>query len=191
METPMPRIPEIPTPLDRRQQAIFERIKAGPRGRVRGPLALWLYSPDLAERAQSLGEFLRFGSVFAPRLSELIILIVARHFDCDYEWAVHAPIAERQGLSPEVVRRIAAREEPEFEMPEEATLYRFVRQCLATNRVDSHAFEHFLTAFGERGVVEATAIMGYYALGAYLLNAVELLPDEPAWVERQEPQAGP
>ena len=76
-------------------------------------------------------------------------------------------------------------------MPEEATLYRFVRQCLATNRVDSHAFEHFLTAFGERSVVEATAIMGYYALGAYLLNAVELLPEEPAWVERQEPPAGP
>ena len=32
---------------------------------------------------------------------------------------------------------------------------------------------------------------GVLRSGAYLLNAVELLPDEPAWVERREPPAGP
>ena len=63
-------------------------------------------------------------------------------------------------------------------MPEEATLYRFVRQCLATNRVDS-AFEHFLTAFGERSVVEATAIMGYYALGLICSTPSSFFPTSP------------
>lgn len=168
-----PRIPELPEKLDERQQAIHDRIKSGPRGRVRGPLALWLYSPNVAERAQHLGEFLRFGSAFEPRLSELIILCVAAHHRCQFEWFVHAPIAARNGLAAEAIEAIRTGKTPEFSQEDERLLYHFVTALLRHSKVSPEMFDAFRAAFGERGVIDATAIMGYYQIGAHLLNAVE------------------
>jgi 4-carboxymuconolactone decarboxylase len=168
-----PRIPELPETLDERQQAIFDKIKAGPRGRVRGPLALWLYSPDVAERAQHLGEMLRFKSAFEPRLSELIILCVAARHRCQFEWFVHAPIAERNGLPAAAIEAIRTGGAPVFEKDDERLLHAFVAALLARDKVEQGLFDAFRAKFGERGVIEATAIMGYYEIGAHLLNAVE------------------
>lgn len=174
----MSRIAEFPDTLDDRQKELAERIASGPRGRVRGPLALWLYSPDLCERAQHLGEFLRFGTSFDKRLSELAIITCAAHFRCDYEWAVHAPIAEKAGLGREVIAAIRSGEEPDFIEDDERVVYRATQQLLSQNRMSQSAFDALINLFGERGIVELTAIMGYYALGAFLLNATEISPPD-------------
>ncbi len=149
------RFPLLPPKLDDRQRDLYERIASGPRGGVRGPLALWLYSVDLAESAQAVGEFLRYKSVFAPKLSEFIILVVARHLDCDYEWSAHAPIAAREGVPPDILRAIGEGLEPRLDDEHYAALYKFVIQLLTANRVDEAIFEAFRRLFGERGVVEA------------------------------------
>ncbi|HEY4202763.1 MAG TPA: carboxymuconolactone decarboxylase family protein [Devosiaceae bacterium] len=167
------RIPLLPIELDDRQKALYARIAGGPRGGVRGPLALWLYSPELAESAQALGEFLRYKSVFAPQLSEFIILIVARHLDCEYEWSAHAPIAERVGVPPKVLQAIGEGREPIFEDPSYAALYKFVMQLMTANRVDDAVFQECHALFGERGIVEATSTMGYYSMAAFMLNAAQ------------------
>jgi 4-carboxymuconolactone decarboxylase len=172
----MPRIPEFPEHLDERQQAIADRIRSGPRGRIRGPLAMWLYSPDLAERAQHLGEFLRFGTAFDKRLSELAIITVARHHACGYIWSIHAPIAVDAGVPPEAVEAIRAGDEPSFEDETMRSVHRFVTALLAENRVPENDFGAIRDRFGERGIVELTGIMGYYALGCHLLNATEIPP---------------
>lgn len=174
----MSRIPEFPEQLDQRQQELADRIASGPRGRVRGPLALWLYSPDLCERAQHLGEFLRFGTSYDKRLSELIILTCSAHFRCEYVWAVHAPIAIEAGLSDEIVSALQSGEQPQFVRDDERIIHRAVTELLSANRVADEAFQDVVEHFGERGIVELTAIMGYYAMGAFLLNATELAPHD-------------
>ncbi|WP_419913913.1 carboxymuconolactone decarboxylase family protein [Hoeflea sp.] len=174
----MSRIAEFPEILDDRQKELAERIASGPRGRVRGPLALWLYSPDLCERAQHLGEFLRFGTSFDKRLSELTIITCAAHFRCEYEWAVHAPIAEKAGLSPDAIAAIKSGDDPQFAEHDEQVVYRATRELLSGNRMSQSAFDAVIELFGERGIVELTAIMGYYALGAFLLNATEMTPPD-------------
>ena len=75
----MPRFPDIPrdqmTPA---QQRAYDAIAGGPRGGVRGPFGALLRSPELADRTQKLGEYLRFSSSLPPRLNEMAILINAR-----------------------------------------------------------------------------------------------------------------
>lgn len=174
----MSRIAEFPEVLDERQKELAERIAGGPRGHIRGPLALWLYSPDLCERAQHLGEFLRYDTSFDKRLSELIILSCAAHYRCEYEWAVHAPIAEKAGLKPEIIAALKTGEKPEITASDEQAVYDVVAELLATNRVSQAAFDALTDKFGERGIVELTAIMGYYALGAFLLNSTAMTPPD-------------
>jgi 4-carboxymuconolactone decarboxylase len=60
------------------QRRVAEEAASGKRGRVPGPLRVWLHSPEFGARAQRLGEFVRYDTVLGPKLSELAILVTAR-----------------------------------------------------------------------------------------------------------------
>ena len=96
----MPRIPDLdPARLDPEQKRIHDEIASGPRGKVEGPLRVWLTSPALADKAQALGAFCRYGTSLPPRLSELAILVMGACWQAGFEWFVHAPIAVKAGLT--------------------------------------------------------------------------------------------
>ena len=84
--------------LDDAQKRVYDAITAGPRGEVVGPLGVWLWRPELADRAQRLGEYARYKTCLPPRLSELAILVVARFWGSEFEWCVHKKIALDAGI---------------------------------------------------------------------------------------------
>ena len=49
-----------------------------PKGKLQGPLRVWLTSPNLADKAQRLGQFCRYETSLPTHLSELAILITGR-----------------------------------------------------------------------------------------------------------------
>ena len=88
----MSRLPTIdPDRLSADQRRVYDAIAGGPRAGVRGPFLALLHVPELADRIQHLGEYLRYGTSFPPRLSEFAVLIAARHYTCQYEWFMHEP----------------------------------------------------------------------------------------------------
>ena len=123
--------------LTEAQQKVADEVKAGPRGGVRGPLLVWLYSPELASRAQKLGEFLRWDTVLEARISELVILVTARHYGCDFIWFNHASLALKGGLAPEIVEKIKNRQEPSFTKADEAAAYAFATETLRKHAADA------------------------------------------------------
>ena len=70
-----------------------------------GPFAIYLHSPTFGELAQKLGGHLRFKTSVSPRLSEFAILCTAQQWKAQYEWAMHAPMAEKAGVKPRNHRR--------------------------------------------------------------------------------------
>ena len=47
----MARLPALDqAKMNKRQKEIYDDIVSGPRGNVRGPLAVWLYRAELADR---------------------------------------------------------------------------------------------------------------------------------------------
>jgi len=96
----MTRLPPLdPETLSPRQREVYQAILGSARHSVEGPLRAWLASPELADRAQSLGLKCRFGSSLAPTMSELAILVVAAYWKSEFEWHAHAPLALQAGLS--------------------------------------------------------------------------------------------
>ena len=170
-------LPDLAT-LSEEQQRVADEVAAGPRGEVRGPVRVWLYSPELAARAQKLGEFLRWNTVLEPRISELVVLITARHYDCDYIWFNHAPLARKHGLSPEAIDCIKNRRAGTFGAPDEAAAYAFTTEMLSDNAVSDATLAGARACFGERGTIELAAIIGHYHSGAMALSLAEIdLPD--------------
>ena len=160
------------------QQRVHDAVVAGPRGAVVGPLRAAIHNPELAERWSKFGEVLRYRTTLPPKLAELAIIVTGRHWTSQVEWYVHARAAAEAGLSASVIETIRLGGEPEFDDQQEAEIYAFTRQLLRSGEVDSETYHRIEILFGARGVVELTALIGYYTMVSMTLNAHEIpLPD--------------
>ena len=179
-----PRIhPPAPSSLDAAQRKVYDDIVAGPRGEVVGPLGVWLWRPELADRAQRLGAYARYGTSLPPVLSELAILVVARTWGSEFEWLVHKPIALAAGVSPEAVEAIRRGRTPPLEDPAQSAVYEFCAVLLREHHVDDELYAGAVKALGEEGVVDLVGILGYYSLISMTINAFNVPPPEGAQPE--------
>lgn len=166
----MPRLGEIDrAQLTDAQRRVVEQIQSGPRGGLAGPFWPWLRSPDLADRAQNLGAFVRFQSTLPPRLFELAVLVTAQQWKAQFEWYAHAALARKAGLGEDIIAAIRAGTRPAL-AEDEAAVYDFAIELYARKRVGDAAYAAALKHLGERGVVELVGILGYYALVSMTLN---------------------
>ena len=110
------RLPALdPTTWTAAQRVCAEEIMQGPRRALISPFVPLLRSPELCTHAQRMGEYLRYRSAIGLRLSELAILVTARCWDQQVEWSIHAPIAEREGIAPALVKAIEQQQVPLFD----------------------------------------------------------------------------
>jgi 4-carboxymuconolactone decarboxylase len=169
------------------QRRVADTIKSGPRGVVQGPLAVWLHSADLADRAQSLGAFCRFGTSLPPRLSELAIITTGAFWQAGFEWHVHAPIGERAGLDPAAIETLRTGGTPHWANEDEQAVWRFTHHLLHDKAVPDAAYATVERMLGTKGTVELVGIIGYYGLICATIKAFgvpvpagETEPFEPA-----------
>ena len=171
----MPRLPDIdPATLTPEQKTIHDAIASGPRGKVEGPLRVWLTSPRLADRAQALGAFCRYDTSLEPRLSELAILVTGAYWRAGFEWHVHAPIGVKAGLDAAAVEAIKTGAEPQLTKDDEKAVYAFSRELLTTRRVSNETYALAERVLGRLGCVDLVGVLGYYGLISMTINAFEV-----------------
>jgi 4-carboxymuconolactone decarboxylase len=156
------------------QRQAYDAIVAGRRGRAPAPFLAWLHSPELASRAQRLGEFVRYETTMGPRLSELAILVVARWWSSEYEWAIHKTEALKAGVPERVIEDIDHQRPPAFERPDEQAVFDFAMSLCRTRSVPDPVYRAAVGAVGEQGVVELVGVLGYYTLISMTLNAFDI-----------------
>lgn len=171
----MPRLEPLDLKnLSPEQQAVADAIVAGPRGGLRGPFDAWLRAPELAQRAQMLGEYCRFGTSLTRDMSELAILITGKHWKAQFEFWAHARLAREAGVDEGIIEAVRTGVQPAFGSTKPAALYDFVTEYLGTNRVSAATYASVLAEFGERGVVDIIGVVGYYGLVSMTLNVFEV-----------------
>lgn len=175
----MSRLPELdPAKFSPEQKKVHDAVLAGPRGKVVGPIKVWLKNPGLAEHAQALGAYCRFNSSLPPRLSELAICITGSFWKANYEWFAHAPLAIKAGIEPAVIEAIRTGATPTFTKSDEQAIYDFATELVRTRRVSNATFERARKELGETSVIDLVGIIGYYSLVSVTLNAFDLpLPE--------------
>ncbi|PQO24194.1 4-carboxymuconolactone decarboxylase [Rhodobacteraceae bacterium WD3A24] len=161
-----------PAPLDftDRQREVHDEIASGPRGAVRGPLAVWLHRPELAERAQALGRYCRYETLLPPKLSELAILTTAVIWGAEFEWQSHEPAARAAGLAAGVIDALRSGLEPEFDTAEEAVVHAFTRAAHIDRQVDDALYARAVEVLGRDTVVDLVGLIGYYSLISLTIN---------------------
>lgn len=152
------------------QQASLERVTSGPRGRLLGPFAVLLRAPGLMDRVQELGAYLRYDKGLSPRLFELVVLLVARRWDQDFEWVHHRPLALEAGLTPEVVDAVAEGRRPDTADEQVTLVWEVVAQLQRSGGCEDEVYERAVQHLGEDGVLEVVVTVGYYTTLAMVLN---------------------
>jgi len=171
----MARMPAFdPAAMTEHQRRVHDAVMAGPRGVVRGPVQVWLQNPGLAEHAQALGAYCRFGTTLPPRLSELAIILTAKHWDAAYEWRSHAPMALAGGLPQSVVDAINVGGQPSFAQEDEAVVHAFTAELLEKHVVSEPVWARAQAALGLNGVIDLVGILGYYGLISMTIKAFEI-----------------
>ena len=166
-----PRMPEIPAAqmTDAQKHVVAERA-AGPIASIAGPAIPLLRSPELMRRMQRVGEHLRTHSAVGLRLHALAILIAARHCTQQYIWDYWHPLALKAGLSLELTQAIAEGRRPEGSVTDEGMLYDLVAELLTNKSVSDSTYDRAVAQFGEQGIVDAVAAVGYFSTLAMVMN---------------------
>jgi 4-carboxymuconolactone decarboxylase len=167
------RMPPIPADrLTDAQKNAMAEFRAARNADVSGPFWPLLRSPEVMNRARAMGDYLRFNSVLPPRLSEFAILITARQWTQNYEWDVHAPLAQQGGLKPGIIAAIADGRRPDAMADDEDALYTLCDELHRTQSISDATYTRAVKTFGEQGVIDILGISGYYTMLAMVLNSV-------------------
>jgi 4-carboxymuconolactone decarboxylase len=160
------------------QRQTYDESIAGKRGRPPAPMMAWLNSPEMARHATRLGAVLRFDTIFPPKLSEIAILVTARHWTSHYEWYAHKRLALQGGMKPEIIDAIRDRRTPEFDDPRGKMIYDVAKSLHEGHGLAKRLYDEAIKLLGERGLVEVIGLCGYYTLVSMTLNTFEFeLPE--------------
>lgn len=138
-----------------------------------GPNALALYSPEIAEPMRRLNQYLRFNGVADKRYRELAILIAIREMNQPYQWSGHEGGTLKAGVPLAVVDVVKYDKDVAGLEEKEATLIQVGRQLFREKRLSSELFAKATRLFGKQGTLELVTVMGYYAMTAVMLDAVD------------------
>jgi 4-carboxymuconolactone decarboxylase len=166
----------LPSPqrdaLSPAQQRVYDLIKET-RGNVRGPFAIWLNVPELAEPCLRMQHALNYHSRLDKRLMQLMTLIMARRASAQFAWFIHARHAHELGIENEIVEAIRTNQKPPFIRDDERLVYDIVVELDATRTLSETSYARALSVFGTETLVELVTATGFYAMVAMTLNAFD------------------
>ena len=178
MPLPQERLP-LPSleAMTEAQRAAANDLIAGPRKGVKGPFIPLLRSPELMTRLQKVGEYLRFQSSLAPRISEFATLCVARAWSQQFEWVVHVPLALKAGTSKETIDAIREGRRPALMSLAEAVVYDIIAELLTTKGIAQATYDAVMSELGDQGLIDMVGVVGYFTSMCMVINVAHTPPE--------------
>ena len=153
-----------------RQRESYQKIVSGPRKGASGPFNALLRSPEAADRIQLVGEYVRFQSSIPPALNEMAILIAGRFWSAQFEVWAHRRLARTAGLPDAIIDAIAEGLRPAALDDDQRIVYDFCSELFRDRAVTDATFAAVAGRFGDQGVIDLIAAVGYYSIVSMVLN---------------------
>ena len=180
-----------PADLDAGQRALYDAITGGPRasqagtvpiadeaGRLLGPFAIMLLSPEVGNAMQQVGATIRFGTALTGRERELAILTVAGALNSEFERLAHVPAARGLGLTEAQIDAALAGRAVDGLSAGEATVGRLALAMTVDRTLSDHDYSAGVKTLGPERLAELTWLVGYYsALALSLAVFRPVLPE--------------
>lgn len=173
-----PLAPASMTPAQAEAAETFKTLRGGQP--VFGPFVPFHRSPDLMLRVAPIGDYMRYRTILGSKLAEMSILIVARAWNQNVEYAIHAPIAAKEGVPAEIITAISEGRRPAKMALDEELVYEAITEFQRTKTLSDTTYARLVSMFGEQGVIDLVGLVGYYGMLAGILNVARTtVPDGP------------
>jgi 4-carboxymuconolactone decarboxylase len=178
--------------LDAEQRRLWDYILKGPRaaslsGPIKslpGPFNPWMQIPSFGKLAAEMGERLRFRSVLPGKLREIAILTTGVHWKAEFEFWAHARAARAEGLPDSIIDALQAGTEVPYEDDLQRLVHSAAKDLVETGRPRVKLADELADKLGWPAVVELIALVGFYCMVSFTLNAFDVaLPEgvAPIW----------
>ncbi len=170
------RFPPIPPEQFSPQQKQFaELMRQPPRNGnvVNAPFKVYFRSPEFGLHAIGMSDYLRWGTQYDAKQTELIILLSARQWGSGYIWHAHYALATKAGLDPKIPAAIATGRRPTGMSEDQGLLYDLITETYRDHALSDATYEAAVRKFGEKGVTDAIGLAGYYGITAMALIAAK------------------
>jgi 4-carboxymuconolactone decarboxylase len=170
-----PAIPDM-TP---EQKQLYDVMCATRGGALGGPMSIMIRTPYLAGAADALHTAFRLAGQLDRRPFEMLVLMVAHHYNTPFAWVTHERLALQSGLPAETIQAIKENRQPAFPDEQEKTVYEVSEQLLARRTLDETLYRRASQQLGSELLIETTAAVGFYSMVCLLLNAFDVDPPPP------------
>jgi 4-carboxymuconolactone decarboxylase len=174
-------MPRLPIPSD--TEEFSEETRAAVRHIVKTrksmppPSSYLAYAGRAGALLSDLVDHLRYHTSLTGAETELAICTAARAANADYIWDAHVRLGLQAGTREAAIRAIDTGGPLEHLTSDEALIIRFGRELLQAPRVTDATFQAVRSRYGEKGLLELTALMSVYLMNATILRAMEHRPD--------------
>ncbi len=138
-----------------------------------GPNGILLYSPRVADTDLRKNDYLRFESHIGRRTYEIAVLVTAREWSQQFEWAAHEPAALKAGVEQAIVDVIKHRRPLTGLQAKDAIIIQLGREIYSRRSAQSSTFAEALKLHGAADLIDIVSTMGNYSSIALLLNALD------------------
>ena len=180
--------------LNAEQKELWDYILKGPRGVglgesikfLPGPFNPWMQIPSFGKVAAEMGERLRFHSELSGKHRELAILTTSAHWKAQFEFWAHSRMARAGGLPDSVINALRAGTPVPYEDDQQRLVHMISKDLVETGRPRTHLAEQLADGLGLPAVVELVALVGFYCMVSFTLNAFDVpLPEGVAPVSKR------
>ena len=170
-------MPRLPMPSD--TEAFAEETRAAvrhilqTRHRMPPPSSYLTYAGQAGALLSDLVDHLRYHTSLTGAETELAICISARVSNADFIWHGHVRLGLQAGTREEALHAVDTHGPLNKLTADEALIIRFGRELLEEPRVNDDTFDAVRTRWGEKGLMELTAVMSIYMMNASILRVMD------------------
>ena len=148
------------------------------QGHVQGPFTVMLHHPTVGHPVQDLGAVLRFRGSLSDRARELVILVVAAHWQSDFEWWAHERIGRNVGLTDAEIDALRTGAPLTVDDVIDQAAFDAARALVLRADLDDAEYARVQEILGNEQLVEVTALVGYYAMLALRMRVFRITAPE-------------
>ncbi len=170
-------MPRLPIPSDTaaftdETRAAVRHILAT-RKSMPPPSSYLTYAGKAGSFLSDLVDHLRYHTSLTAAESELAICTAARAANADFIWGAHVRLGLAAGTREEAIRAVDTYASLDGLTVDEALIIRYGRELLEQPKVSDATFQAVKQRYGDKGVLELTAVMSVYMMNATILRAMD------------------
>lgn len=143
------------------------------RGSMPPPSSYLTYAGQAGALLSDLVEHLRYHTSLTAAESELAICVANRAANASFIWNAHTKLGHAAGTREEALHAVDTYGPLDALTDDEALIIGFGRELLESSEVSDDTFAAVRARYGEKGLMELTALMSVYMMNANILRVMQ------------------